>query len=312
MSTIKKNIDNITRTKTALDGSERLAGRDATGDFKITAANISSSAQSITTVGLQVITLKRYKAISDTFPWFCLGLPDQDLVQDTETGGNFPEALITEMRSWKVTYDEFDTAQTEFVGAWVAGVYTLTDTTANNEMIALLEEDYNFQGDFTKFRILSDGTNEYEITALDSTARTITVDTTDNTPSGTAVEIYLHRLYGETTSVRHYSEAGLANYQAGDGKIAGLRHRDQMQLITGTLDPFINTAASGVNTATGVFDSNGDTAGHKWSNLTSGSETISFDSSGSPGARTSDDTDGETIARHISEYKYLYVGSYTA
>ncbi len=38
-----KTIDDITRTKTSLDGSERLPARDSLGDFKITVDNIKAS-----------------------------------------------------------------------------------------------------------------------------------------------------------------------------------------------------------------------------------------------------------------------------
>lgn len=43
MSTEQKNIDNITRTKTSVDGTERIPARDSSGDFKITVANFQAS-----------------------------------------------------------------------------------------------------------------------------------------------------------------------------------------------------------------------------------------------------------------------------
>lgn len=43
MSIEKKTIDDITRTKTSLDGSERVPGRDNLGDFKISVDNIKAS-----------------------------------------------------------------------------------------------------------------------------------------------------------------------------------------------------------------------------------------------------------------------------
>ena len=43
MATESKNIDNIDRTKTSLDGTERIPARDSSGDFKITVANLQAS-----------------------------------------------------------------------------------------------------------------------------------------------------------------------------------------------------------------------------------------------------------------------------
>lgn len=43
MSTTQKNIDDITRTKTSVDGTERIPARDSSGDFKITVANFQAS-----------------------------------------------------------------------------------------------------------------------------------------------------------------------------------------------------------------------------------------------------------------------------
>ena len=46
MSTQPKTIDDISRTKTTIDGTERVPGRDSSGDFKITIADLVSSLQS--------------------------------------------------------------------------------------------------------------------------------------------------------------------------------------------------------------------------------------------------------------------------
>lgn len=43
MSTLFKTIDDITRTKTSLDGTERIPSRDDLGDFKITVDNLKAS-----------------------------------------------------------------------------------------------------------------------------------------------------------------------------------------------------------------------------------------------------------------------------
>ena len=46
MSTHPKTIDDISRTKTVVDGTERVPGRDSSGDFKITIADLVSFLQS--------------------------------------------------------------------------------------------------------------------------------------------------------------------------------------------------------------------------------------------------------------------------
>ena len=46
MSTQPKTIDDISRTKTVVDGTERVPGRDSSGDFKITIADLVSFLQS--------------------------------------------------------------------------------------------------------------------------------------------------------------------------------------------------------------------------------------------------------------------------
>ena len=78
MSTQPKTIDDISRTKTVIDGTERVPGRDSSGDFKITIANLISSLQSLY-IGQEMKFLNCYKPISSSFPWFCMSLPDQTL-----------------------------------------------------------------------------------------------------------------------------------------------------------------------------------------------------------------------------------------
>lgn len=43
MATTHKTIDDIARTKTSVDGTERIPARDSSGDFKITVANFQAS-----------------------------------------------------------------------------------------------------------------------------------------------------------------------------------------------------------------------------------------------------------------------------
>lgn len=176
-------------------------------------------------VGQSIKILNAYKAITADHPWFCMSLPDQTL--DTT---HFPADFIAEMRSRKVIYDEFNTAVSAFGGTWSGNVFTLTNNTANNAMIAELAEDWLFAGSpTTNWRILNDGTNEFNITGITVASRQITVNLDSKTASGTSVSVYLNRVYGSTTSCRHFSWAGLGLYMTGQNKITGLRRRDKFQ-----------------------------------------------------------------------------------
>ena len=221
MSTQPKTIDDINRTKTVVDGTERMPGRDSLGDFKVTMANLIQSLQSLY-IGQEMKFLNCYKPISASFPWFCMSLPDQTL-----TTTNFDSAFIDEMRSRKVIYDEFNTAVSSFSGSWSGSDFTLDNNAANIAMIAELYEDWLFAGSPTSgWRILVSGGSEYNITGFTVASRIITVS---GSPSGTSIEIYLNRILGSTTSAKHFSWAGLGLYMTGQNKITGLRRRDKFQ-----------------------------------------------------------------------------------
>lgn len=166
-----------------------------------------------------------FRPIAAEFPWLCLSVEDQ--VLDTS---HFSAEYIAWKRARKFIYNETGTSPvSSFIGTWSGDTFTLDDNDSNNELLAMLAEEYLFMGSFDNFRLLNDGTNDFKITDLSATSRTITVDTTDNTPAGTSVEIYKHRVYGRTDACQHYSEAGLGVYQAGDGKFSGALRRDKIQ-----------------------------------------------------------------------------------
>jgi hypothetical protein len=180
--------------------------------------------------GEDIRLMKVYKAISEAFPWFCLSLSDQNW-----TTSHYSAEFISTMRTRKVIYDEMGASPvSSFGGAWSGDTFTLTDNTANVAMITALAREYLYAGSpTTNWRLLHDGTNEFNIIAISVSARTIQVNLDSKTAAGSAIEIYKHRVYGSTTSARHFSEAGLGFYQAGGDKISGLRRLDQMQQITG-------------------------------------------------------------------------------
>jgi len=163
-----------------------------------------------------------YMDISPSFPWYCLSKADETL-----STSNYPVAFIDSLRAKKVTYDQFNTNVSSFSGAWSGSNFTLTDNTANNAMIAELAEEWLFAGSPTSgWRILVSNSVEYNITGFTVGSRIITVS---GSPTGTAIEIYLNRILGSTTSAKHFSWAGLGLYMTGQNKITGLRRRDKFQ-----------------------------------------------------------------------------------
>jgi hypothetical protein len=261
------------------------------------------------TVGSSIKTESEYIAISEDHPWLCLSLPSVDL-----TTSNYSTEFINKLRARKYIYDEFGTSPVSaFSGSWSSNVFTLTDNAANKAMLAELAEDWLYHGSpVTDWRILSDGTTDFNITGINVTSRTITVNLDGETTSGTSIIIYTNRVYRQATQARHFSEAGLATYQAGGGKSGRLFRRDQMQRLQGNVH--LNTNGSSTTVPkSGVFTNSYDQSTNTWAGTISAIQSvINFDSYFSPNARTSSGTNGETIAKSSSRYEYIYVGSYTA
>lgn len=308
---IKDKTENI-----APAGDEWLFAQDPADPFTVKKMSVETMVDYIAdyvgfspeVVGASIKTFSKLIPISPTFPWFCLSYPSVNF-----TTANYPTEFIDELRSRKYIYNEFSDPllsprAESFTGAWASNVFTLANTPANVAMITELAEDWLYHGSPTSnWRILSDGVNEFNITGINVTSRTIIVNLDSETATGTSVELYTNRVYRDATKARHFSEAGLATYQAGGGKSGRLFRRDQMQRITGTLGTWLNIEGL---TATGVFTVSPLGSRHKGVEPTG--SLISFNSSGSPNARTSAETDGETIAKSSSRYEYIYVGSYTA
>ena len=241
---------------------------------------------------------KTYTAISTTNPWFCLSLPDQDW-----TTAHFSADFIAEMRARKVIYDEMGASPvSSFGGAWSGDTFTLTNNATNIAMITALAREYLYAGSpTTNWRLLHDGTNEFNIIAISVSARTIKVNLDSKTAAGSAIEIYRNRVYGSTTSARHFSEAGLGFYQAGGDKISGLRRMDQMQQITGKF----HGGMWGSFLGEGAFSVDGEQGNSSYYGRSS--TRYIFNSANSPSARTGTKTEieaGTLLA-------YLYVGTYT-
>jgi hypothetical protein len=240
-----------------------------------------------------------YTAISSSNPWFCLSLTDQDW-----TTAHYSTDFIAEMRTRKVIYDEMGASPVSlFGGAWAGDTFTLTDNAANVAMITALAREYLYAGSpTTNWRLLHDGTNEFNIIAISVSARTIKVNLDSKTAAGSAIEIYRHRVYGSTTSARHFSEAGLGFYQAGGDKISGLRRMDQMQgwqggNAGGTLVNF--TESPGSASAQKWYIKVGAYAGHA-----DGIYPVSDGTHGDPRVGTKTEIEAGTL------FAYIYVGTY--
>lgn len=264
-------------------------------------------------VGSSVKYEETFIDISESHPWLCLSKPSEVL-----TTTNYSQSFIDARRARKWTYDEAGASPvSSFSGAWASNVFTLDNNATNIAFLTELLEDWIFHGSpATGWRILYDGTEEFNITNIVLSTRKITVDLDSKTATGTSIEIYTNRVYGSTTSCKHFSESGLADYQAGGTKIAGALRRDKMQKLTGSMSFMSGESGYGIASgATGVYKLTAQTTDPHFDNTggsTSGGLKFDFDSALSPNSRTSTTTDGETQAKSATIYKYLFVGSYQA
>lgn len=219
---------------TSVTGDEWVYVQESASPYAVKKVSITRVQQS-GIIGKSLMFLNSYIPISATFPWLCLSLSDRTL-----TTSNYSADFIAEMRSRKIVYDELNTNVSSFSGSWSGSDFTLDNNAANIAMITELAEDWLFAGSpTTGWRILVSGGSEYNITNIVTSTRKITVS---GSPSGTAIEIYLNRILGSTTSAKHFSWAGLGLYMTGQNKITGLRRRDKMQ---GHYHDFYRSGATG-------------------------------------------------------------------
>ena len=283
-------LRNKTR-KTSFDGTEWVFIQNSSDPYlvqKISLTDLRGATAEV--VGSTIKTESKLIPISPTHPWFCLSYPSIDF-----TTANYSTEFIDELRARKYIYDEFGTNTSTFSGTWAGNIFTLANNAANNAMLAELAEDWLFHGSpLNNWRIINDGTLDFKMTTMNVTARTITVDLDSETTTGTSIIIYTNRVYRDATKARHFSEAGLATYQAGGGKSGRLFRRDQLQGFHILMARAASTITYGIGgTTTGVLDQR----------LT---HIVNDGTNGTPR------TGAETIAKSSSRYEYIYVGSYTA
>jgi hypothetical protein len=249
--------------------------------------------------GLQIVGLERrelddFVDISPTFPWFCLSKPT--VIQTT---ANYTQEYIDVRRARKWTHERAGaTPVSSFGGTWSTNEFTLTTNATNDAFLAELLEDWEFHGSPTSgWRILFDGTTELDITNIVLSTRKIT---TAANGAGTSIEIYTNRVKGSTTSCKHFTEAGLADYQAGGGKIAGALRRDKMQGHYHTLPRTSQTPLSSALSTSSYFEPAAGVVG-----TTTTLSPVTDGVNGVPRTGT------ETQAKSATVYKYLFCGSYT-
>lgn len=303
-----KMITDITSTQTTMNDTDNFILQETSGGttkktlWSTIKSNLKTYFDGVYQAPVLGTTLKferTYTPISASNPWFCLSLPDQDWATT-----NYSSEFITEMRSRKVIYDEMGASPvSSFGGSWSGDTFTLTDNAANVAMITALAREYLYaDSPTTNWRLLHDGTNEFNIIAISVSARTIQVNLDSKTAAGTAIEIYRHRVYGSTTSARHFSEAGLGFYQAGGDKISGLRRLDQMQ-------------GHRHQQLAGSTVVNGNTIGPLpvW-NILSGqpqTENKTYDTIVTDGTNGTPRTGAKTEIEAGTLLAYIYVGTYT-
>jgi hypothetical protein len=298
---------------TTLLGTEWLYTQEATSPYEVQKMKFQTildriDALSFQEVGSSIIYMRKYKDISASFPWLCLSKPTAVL-----TTTNYTQDFIDSQRSIKWTYDEAGaTPVSSFGGAWVTNEFTLDNNATNIAFLAELLEDWEFHGNpTTGWRILFDGTTELDIINIVLSTRKIT---TAANGAGASIEIYTNRVKGSTTSCKHFSEAGLADYQAGGGKIAGALRRDKMQgwQLGASED---NTGARNYWSTVEQRDragSSGVASGYSpMQALTTGQGSSRMLKAMNDGTNGTPRTGSETQAKSATVYKYLFCGSYT-
>jgi hypothetical protein len=297
---------------TTLLGTEWLYTQEATSPFEVQKMKFQTildriDALSFQEVGSSIMYMRKYKDISASFPWLCLSKPTAVL-----TTTNYTQDFIDSQRSIKWVYEEAGaTPVSSFGGAWSTNEFTLTTNATNDAFLAELLEDWVFHGSpTTGWRILFDGTTELDITNIVLSTRKIT---TAANGSGTSIEIYTNRVKGSTTSCKHFTEAGLADYQAGGGKIAGALRRDKSQTHTHGLagnstsggsvvtlgSATAITIASGTNTTNGYYRAQPGGGKPDYVGV-----PIEISPNGEPR------TGSETQTKSATVFKYLFCGSY--
>lgn len=248
------------------------------------------------------------------FPAVCLST----IASYTDVSDTSVPDLVTYLRAIKGGYRVGLAGQkTTFdVTNWAiaSNVATLTfaNTAAEIAFLSDLSEDQTVHGSFTNWRSItlpsaigSITAGDYTLTGLNAAARTLTFAFTASNGGAAGAwtaEFYVNRVAGSTTTARLFAVQGRALVTANDSAdevVGGLRRRDRMQQITGSLTN--NWEGAGV--ASGAITKVAGAA-NKPATGALGSNDLIFDSANSPGARTGTTTDPRSLGVHL----YIHAG----
>lgn len=242
---------------------------------------------------------------SQAFPALCLTNFDGATVINAT---NWPD-LTPWLRGQQVIYLEGQIGEvTQFPGTVAGSVITLDDTTANNNLLAALDEDrIALGGTFTTWRTIDiDGTT-YDITALNVTTREITVSGSPTTGTQNAI-FYPHRISTSTTTARVHSWRGRSPIGAGTSElVSGFFRRDRLQGHRHFVTNGSNIESSLINYGNTVGAGGANIAR---SNIASGTQLEIRDPNadginGTP--RTGATTHGPDVGVHIYQYGGRYI-----
>lgn len=303
-------------------------GTDAWNDL----AYVTSSAKNLG----ELFYLDDYRLPASEFPALCLNVID---AQTDLLAANWPQG-ITHLRARQAYYlrgrtgekSDFDVTNWDVTSN--VGTLTFANTTAENAMLTILEQDQAFHGSYTNWRSITLPSaignipaDDYAITNVDTSTREITFSVTasDGSAAVTAVSnFYPHRIAGSTTTARVFEADDLALIsEAGDGSvISGYRHLDAMMRITGSFGDdtragnatYSNNATGDVPQASGAFQVSLLT-GNASAGATSGAGrrvSLTFDNSQSTSPNPAKTDDEKTRPKGLGAFLYWWGGQYVA
>lgn len=263
----------------------------------------------------------------DFFPGLCLDTIDS---YTDISSTNWPD-LVAHLRAKALTYNEGISGQksTFSVTDWdiTSNVATLTfaNTTAENAILDALSEDNLVHGSYANWRSITlsgaigdISAGEYALTDVDPLTRTVSFAFVAGNNSGSGSftsSFYTNRVPGSATTARVYEATGrtLVSANGSDSDyINGLRKRDAMQRITGSLDGAgaANRGAFTDGTETGVFVSLSTGKFSSPGASTGAIDELGFDSSLSTSPNTAKTDDAETRAKSAIGHIYLWGQEY--
>lgn len=294
-ATVRTALANITTQTAPVNGDDYLVIR-SNQLFKIDAANLPVRAFT----GQIISIMGNVQNPSTAFPNFCM----TNFEGSTSISETNWSVLVPYLRGQQLIYLEGQTgAVSQFSGTVAGSELTLDTNTANDDLLAALDEDLAaFGGVFTSWRTVDINGTTFDITAIDSATRVITVSGSPSVGVQNAI-FYPHRIAGSTTTARLISWRGRSPVGTGTTQtISGLLRRDRMQ---GHYHQSAWSRGSGSTLAIRAGANNADitTIGNDTEFQVREPETDTVN--GAP--RTGIDTHGPDFATHM----YIYGGTYS-